>query len=87
MFCFHNNTACLAYSVTYSVFPCVDKRSRHLGSDGVYLDDITQLEPEAAALYFPKRCVILISIAISNTNNVLFSAKPQHDQIAPFFII
>ncbi|XP_056620098.1 phosphatidate phosphatase LPIN1 isoform X2 [Triplophysa dalaica] len=36
--------------------PCKrkDKRSRHLGSDGVYLDDITQLEPEAAALYFPK---------------------------------
>lgn len=36
--------------------PCKrkDKRSRHLGSDGVYLDDLTQLEPEAAALYFPK---------------------------------
>uniref|UniRef100_A0A6Q2XCX1 phosphatidate phosphatase n=1 Tax=Esox lucius TaxID=8010 RepID=A0A6Q2XCX1_ESOLU len=32
-----------------------DKRSHHLGSDGVYLDDITQLEPEVAALYFPKR--------------------------------
>ncbi|XP_065112466.1 phosphatidate phosphatase LPIN1 isoform X2 [Paramisgurnus dabryanus] len=32
-----------------------DERSRHLGADGVYLDDITQLEPEAAALYFPKR--------------------------------
>ncbi|XP_059375048.1 phosphatidate phosphatase LPIN1-like isoform X1 [Carassius carassius] len=31
-----------------------DKRSRHLGSDGVYLDDITELEPEVAALYFPK---------------------------------
>ncbi|XP_012992918.3 phosphatidate phosphatase LPIN1 isoform X1 [Esox lucius] len=31
-----------------------DKRSHHLGSDGVYLDDITQLEPEVAALYFPK---------------------------------
>uniref|UniRef100_A0A8B9K6T3 phosphatidate phosphatase n=1 Tax=Astyanax mexicanus TaxID=7994 RepID=A0A8B9K6T3_ASTMX len=32
-----------------------DKRSRHLGSDGVYLDDLTELEPEVAALYFPKR--------------------------------
>ncbi|CAB1429314.1 unnamed protein product [Pleuronectes platessa] len=32
----------------------VDKRSRHLGSDGIYLDDITDLEPEVAALYFPK---------------------------------
>uniref|UniRef100_A0A8C5DFA1 phosphatidate phosphatase n=1 Tax=Gouania willdenowi TaxID=441366 RepID=A0A8C5DFA1_GOUWI len=31
-----------------------NKRSRHLGSDGVYLDDITELEPEVAALYFPK---------------------------------
>ncbi|XP_028996097.1 phosphatidate phosphatase LPIN1 isoform X2 [Betta splendens] len=31
-----------------------DKRSRHLGSDGIYLDDITGLEPEVAALYFPK---------------------------------
>lgn len=34
-----------------------DKRSRHLGSDGIYLDDITELEPEVAALYFPKRYV------------------------------
>ncbi|XP_066534000.1 phosphatidate phosphatase LPIN1-like [Hoplias malabaricus] len=31
-----------------------DKRSRHLGADGVYLDDITELDPEVAALYFPK---------------------------------
>uniref|UniRef100_A0A8C1KA83 Si:ch73-21k16.1 n=1 Tax=Cyprinus carpio TaxID=7962 RepID=A0A8C1KA83_CYPCA len=33
-----------------------DKKSCHLGSDGVYLDDIKDLEPEVAALYFPKRC-------------------------------
>uniref|UniRef100_A0A8C7YQI6 Si:ch73-21k16.1 n=1 Tax=Oryzias sinensis TaxID=183150 RepID=A0A8C7YQI6_9TELE len=31
-----------------------DLGSRHLGSDGIYLDDITELEPEVAALYFPK---------------------------------
>ncbi|XP_072913036.1 phosphatidate phosphatase LPIN1 isoform X3 [Hemitrygon akajei] len=31
-----------------------DKRSRHLGLDGVYLDDITDMNPEVAALYFPK---------------------------------
>ncbi|XP_063079771.1 phosphatidate phosphatase LPIN1-like isoform X2 [Engraulis encrasicolus] len=31
-----------------------DKRNRHLGSDGVYLEDLTELEPEVAALYFPK---------------------------------
>lgn len=41
-----------------TLFVCFsDKRSRHLGSDGIYLDDITELEPEVAALYFPKRCV------------------------------
>ncbi|XP_078397727.1 phosphatidate phosphatase LPIN1 isoform X1 [Cetorhinus maximus] len=36
--------------------PCKkkDKRSRHLGADGVYLDDITEMNPEIAALYFPK---------------------------------
>lgn len=37
---------------------CAEKRSRHLGSDGIYLDDITELEPEVAALYFPKRFVV-----------------------------
>ncbi|XP_053171871.1 phosphatidate phosphatase LPIN1 isoform X3 [Scomber japonicus] len=31
-----------------------EKRSQHLGADGIYLDDITALEPEVAALYFPK---------------------------------
>ncbi|KAM4041319.1 phosphatidate phosphatase LPIN1 isoform 2-T2 [Anomaloglossus baeobatrachus] len=31
-----------------------DKRSRHLGTDGVYLDDINCMDPEVAALYFPK---------------------------------
>ncbi|NXU96779.1 LPIN1 phosphatase, partial [Cettia cetti] len=31
-----------------------DKRSRHLGADGVYLDDLTDMDPEVAALYFPK---------------------------------
>ncbi|KAM5316175.1 phosphatidate phosphatase LPIN1 isoform 3-T3 [Glossophaga mutica] len=31
-----------------------DKRSRHLGADGVYLDDLTEMDPEVAALYFPK---------------------------------
>ncbi|XP_078801389.1 phosphatidate phosphatase LPIN1 isoform X18 [Oryzias latipes] len=31
-----------------------EKRSQHLGADGIYLDDIAELEPEVAALYFPK---------------------------------
>uniref|UniRef100_A0A669DN28 phosphatidate phosphatase n=1 Tax=Oreochromis niloticus TaxID=8128 RepID=A0A669DN28_ORENI len=34
-----------------------EKRSQHLGADGIYLDDITELEPEVAALYFPKTYV------------------------------
>lgn len=37
------------------LFWAAEKRSRHLGSDGIYLDDITELEPDVAALYFPKR--------------------------------
>lgn len=36
-------------------FPLLDKRSRHLGADGVYLDDLTDMDPEVAALYFPKK--------------------------------
>ncbi|ROL45006.1 Phosphatidate phosphatase LPIN1 [Anabarilius grahami] len=43
-----------AISKTDSPSKRKDKRSRHLGSDGIYLDDITDLEPEVAALYFPK---------------------------------
>jgi len=47
----------------YLTYVCThaDKKSRHLGSDGVYLDDIKDLKPEVAALYFPKRFVIPIS--------------------------
>ncbi|XP_044540525.1 phosphatidate phosphatase LPIN1-like, partial [Gracilinanus agilis] len=30
------------------------KRNRHLGADGVYLDDLPDMDPEVAALYFPK---------------------------------
>ncbi|KAF3855967.1 hypothetical protein F7725_016690, partial [Dissostichus mawsoni] len=30
------------------------KRNHHLGPTGIYLDDLTKLEPEVAALYFPK---------------------------------
>ncbi|KAJ6652952.1 hypothetical protein lerEdw1_010280 [Lerista edwardsae] len=45
-----------------------DKRSRHLGADGVYLDDLTGMDPEVAALYFPKKyaqyklCTSLVSL-------------------------
>ncbi|XP_056293366.1 phosphatidate phosphatase LPIN2-like isoform X2 [Pseudoliparis swirei] len=30
------------------------KRNHHLGPTGIYLDDLTTLQPEVAALYFPK---------------------------------
>ncbi|KAJ0002076.1 hypothetical protein NQD34_001872 [Periophthalmus magnuspinnatus] len=45
------------FSLFVCLFVCLffsEKRSQHLGTDGVYLDDITELEPEVAALYFPK---------------------------------
>uniref|UniRef100_A0A673LY57 phosphatidate phosphatase n=1 Tax=Sinocyclocheilus rhinocerous TaxID=307959 RepID=A0A673LY57_9TELE len=31
------------------------KRNHHLGPSDIYLDDLSRLDPEAAALYFPKR--------------------------------
>uniref|UniRef100_A0A8C2ZXH7 phosphatidate phosphatase n=1 Tax=Cyclopterus lumpus TaxID=8103 RepID=A0A8C2ZXH7_CYCLU len=38
---------------THTHFYC--KRNHHLGPTDIYLDDLTTLEPEVAALYFPKR--------------------------------
>uniref|UniRef100_A0A8C1KU29 phosphatidate phosphatase n=1 Tax=Cyprinus carpio TaxID=7962 RepID=A0A8C1KU29_CYPCA len=37
------------------------KRSHHLGPSDIYLDDLSTLDPEAAALYFPKRLEALLS--------------------------
>uniref|UniRef100_A0A672T3X6 phosphatidate phosphatase n=1 Tax=Sinocyclocheilus grahami TaxID=75366 RepID=A0A672T3X6_SINGR len=50
------NIHCIScFLVKNSACLCVLHNSyRHLGSDGVYLDDIKDLEPEVAALYFPK---------------------------------
>ncbi|XP_072297638.1 phosphatidate phosphatase LPIN1 isoform X2 [Eucyclogobius newberryi] len=48
-----DETALSAPSKTDSPSKKKEKRSRHLGSDGIYLDDITELEPDVAALYFP----------------------------------
>ncbi|XP_072794302.1 phosphatidate phosphatase LPIN1 isoform X9 [Vicugna pacos] len=47
-------SAALAASKVDSPSRKKDKRSRHLGADGVYLDDLTDMDPEVAALYFPK---------------------------------
>lgn len=48
--------ACLVQQASKTDSPSrkKDKRSRHLGADGVYLDDLTDMDPEVAALYFPK---------------------------------
>uniref|UniRef100_A0A8C9TWP6 phosphatidate phosphatase n=1 Tax=Scleropages formosus TaxID=113540 RepID=A0A8C9TWP6_SCLFO len=54
-----------------------EKRSRHLGADGVYLDDITGLEPEVAALYFPKRD----GAGRSRTENAVRSVSPSPQSI------
>uniref|UniRef100_A0A8C2F4S4 Zgc:123305 n=1 Tax=Cyprinus carpio TaxID=7962 RepID=A0A8C2F4S4_CYPCA len=42
---FHLNCTCCFFLV---------KRSHHLGPSDIYLDDLSTLDPEAAALYFPK---------------------------------
>uniref|UniRef100_A0A669E6K5 phosphatidate phosphatase n=1 Tax=Oreochromis niloticus TaxID=8128 RepID=A0A669E6K5_ORENI len=53
-------------------------KSRHLGSDGIYLDDITELEPEVAALYFPKRYLdITHAFIISDPGLHSTSQSPQ----------
>ena len=39
----------------FKIKPGVHKRSQHQGPDDIYLDDLKALEPEVAALYFPKR--------------------------------
>ncbi|KAJ8400296.1 hypothetical protein AAFF_G00396790 [Aldrovandia affinis] len=49
-----HNLGSFSISKTDSPSKKKDKRCHHLGADGIYLDDITELEPEVAALYFPK---------------------------------
>ncbi|XP_069462052.1 phosphatidate phosphatase LPIN1 isoform X2 [Ambystoma mexicanum] len=52
----NHTTVCINQPVSKTDSPSKkkDKRSRHLGADGVYLDDLTAMDPEVAALYFPK---------------------------------
>lgn len=40
------------------------KRSQHLGPSDIYLDDLLSLNPEVAALYFPKRLEVQLPICI-----------------------
>ncbi|XP_014847557.1 PREDICTED: phosphatidate phosphatase LPIN1 isoform X1 [Poecilia mexicana] len=70
-------TAACASSKTDSPSKKKDKRSRHLGSDGIYLDDITELEPEVAALYFPKSESASAMRSISDPGLHCTSLSPQ----------
>ncbi|KAM6138537.1 LOW QUALITY PROTEIN: phosphatidate phosphatase LPIN1 [Phoenicopterus ruber ruber] len=54
-----------------------DKRSRHLGADGVYLDDLTDMDPEVAALYFPKNGDAVQSKNTNDTGPRSASQSPQ----------
>uniref|UniRef100_A0A8C0BTW5 phosphatidate phosphatase n=1 Tax=Buteo japonicus TaxID=224669 RepID=A0A8C0BTW5_9AVES len=54
-----------------------DKRSRHLGADGVYLDDLTDMDPEVAALYFPKNGD---NVQCKNTNDTGLRSASQSPQ-------
>ncbi|NXW49845.1 LPIN1 phosphatase, partial [Nyctiprogne leucopyga] len=54
-----------------------DKRSRHLGADGVYLDDLTDMDPEVAALYFPKNGDNVQSKNTNDTGPWSASQSPQ----------
>ncbi|NXV72861.1 LPIN1 phosphatase, partial [Atlantisia rogersi] len=54
-----------------------DKRSRHLGADGVYLDDLTDMDPEVAALYFPKNGDNVQSKNTNDTGPRSASHSPQ----------
>ncbi|KAM6324008.1 phosphatidate phosphatase LPIN1 [Aegotheles albertisi] len=54
-----------------------DKRSRHLGADGVYLDDLTDMDPEVAALYFPKNGDNVQSKNMNDTGPRSANQSPQ----------
>lgn len=42
---------------SFSYCSVTGKRNHHLGPTDIYLDDLTSLDPEMVALYFPKRCL------------------------------
>ncbi|KFP76790.1 Phosphatidate phosphatase LPIN1, partial [Apaloderma vittatum] len=54
-----------------------EKRSRHLGADGVYLDDLTDMDPEVAALYFPKNGDAVQGKSANDTGPRSASHSPQ----------
>ncbi|XP_010017866.1 PREDICTED: phosphatidate phosphatase LPIN1 isoform X1 [Nestor notabilis] len=72
-------TACLTQPAGKTDSPSrkKDKRSRHLGADGVYLDDLTDMDPEVAALYFPKNGD---NVQCKNTNDTGLRSASQSPQ-------
>ncbi|XP_078503912.1 phosphatidate phosphatase LPIN1 isoform X1 [Lissotriton helveticus] len=66
----NHTTVCINQPVSKTDSPSKkkDKRSRHLGADGVYLDDLTAMDPEVAALYFPKSGEHLVPGKIGTEN-------------------
>uniref|UniRef100_A0A8D0GRB4 phosphatidate phosphatase n=1 Tax=Sphenodon punctatus TaxID=8508 RepID=A0A8D0GRB4_SPHPU len=55
----------------------VNKRSQHQGPDDIYLDDLKALEPEVAALYFPKSDSDLGSRHWTESETLSGSQSPQ----------
>uniref|UniRef100_A0A8C4DRQ8 phosphatidate phosphatase n=1 Tax=Dicentrarchus labrax TaxID=13489 RepID=A0A8C4DRQ8_DICLA len=49
-----NGTESLGSKESATSVKNICKRNQHLGPTGIYLDDLTTLDPEVAALYFPK---------------------------------
>uniref|UniRef100_A0A8C1UIM8 phosphatidate phosphatase n=1 Tax=Cyprinus carpio TaxID=7962 RepID=A0A8C1UIM8_CYPCA len=52
----------------------VNERYHHLGPSDIYLDDLSTLDPEAAALYFPKRLEALLANML---NPILYSVRTE----------
>uniref|UniRef100_A0A8C1UIE0 phosphatidate phosphatase n=1 Tax=Cyprinus carpio TaxID=7962 RepID=A0A8C1UIE0_CYPCA len=62
-------------------------RSHHLGPSDIYLDDLSTLDPEAAALYFPKRLEALLANMLNPSCSMnIFCKFPTMISLAfPFF--
>ncbi|XP_061688151.1 phosphatidate phosphatase LPIN2-like isoform X2 [Syngnathoides biaculeatus] len=53
------------------------RRNHHLGPTGIYLDDLTSLDPEVAALYFPKSETESYSPPVTEQGSGSASQSPQ----------
>uniref|UniRef100_A0A7N6APG7 phosphatidate phosphatase n=1 Tax=Anabas testudineus TaxID=64144 RepID=A0A7N6APG7_ANATE len=53
------------------------RRNHHLGPTDIYLDDLTTLDPEMAALYFPKSDLYYASSGVTSVNLFTFALSPE----------